>query len=152
MHWLGAGRSVKSSEWVHFSGWLIMRIIFQNHLILSVCVCVFRAVTIFISFVESLIPTGPGLLNTTATTSLTSKTPTLKFSSRPYRLMLNSGVHANLCPLHVCCTAFVMLGLAARSLSRWDYAACIPIWVCPAPEKQCEKASAYQQFGKQPPN
>lgn len=82
------------------------------------CVCVFRAVTIFISFVESLIPTGPGLLNTTTTTSLTSKTPTLKFSSRPYRLMLNSGVYANLCPLHVYCTTFVMLGLAARSLSR----------------------------------
>lgn len=33
-----------------------MRIIFQNHLILSVCA--FRTVTIFISFVESLIPTG----------------------------------------------------------------------------------------------
>lgn len=38
------------------------------------------------------------------------------------------------------------------SLRRWDYAVCIPIWVCPAPEKQCEKARAYHQFGKQPPN
>lgn len=37
-----------------------MRIIFQNHLILSVCA--FRAVTIFISFVESLIPMGPWLV------------------------------------------------------------------------------------------
>lgn len=66
-------------------------------------------------------------------------------------------INKKLCSqVYVWCFVFVGVhaneAVAACFFWMWDYAVSIPIWVCPAPEKQCEKASAYQQFGKQPPN
>lgn len=58
------------------------------------------------------------------------------------------------CALFLCahCTVCIILAADACFFLQWDYAASIPIRLCHALEKQCEKASASQQFGKQPPN
>lgn len=46
----------------------------------------------------------------------------------------------------------MLAAAAAARLLVGDYAVSVFIWVGPAPEKQSEKAGAYQQFGKQSPN